>query len=341
MSVTFRRAVDGDIGLIIGLAGASGSGKTYSAMRLAAGIAGNKPFAVIDTEAGRARHYARQFAFDHADLRPPYRPLAYADALKAADDAGYPVIVVDSFSHEHAGEGGILDWQEEELTRMAGTDWKRREACKMASWIKPKGDHKKMVSRLLKLQAHVILCFRAEQKIEIVTQNGETKVVPKKIASGFSDWIPICEKNILYELTSSFLLTPDAPGIPKPIKLQEQMRPFVNLNAPLDEQAGRKLAEWAKGGKEVAPSPAQALQDAAQELSGEPVEVTVEDTATPPFIWRMGKWKSAHIADIDTSYLQWFVESGKDGDHKEAARAELERRQNQVSLMGSESEEVA
>ena len=91
----------------------------------------------------------------------------------------------------------------------------------------------------------------------------------------------------------------------------------------------------------VPPSPAQALQDAAQELAGEPVEVTVEDTATPPFVWRMGKWKSAHIADIDTSYLEWFVENGKDGDHKEAARAELGRRQNQVSLMGSESEEVA
>ena len=92
----------------------------------------------------------------------------------------------------------------------------------------------------------------------------------------------------------------------------------------------------------VPPSPAQALQDAAQELAGEPVEVTVEDTSVPPpFVWRMGKWKSAHITDIDTSYLEWFVENGKDGDHKEAARAELERRQNQVSLMGSESEEVA
>ena len=92
----------------------------------------------------------------------------------------------------------------------------------------------------------------------------------------------------------------------------------------------------------VPPSPAQALQDAAQELAGEPVDVTVEDTSVPPpFVWRMGKWKSAHITDIDTSYLEWFVENGKDGDHKEAARAELERRQNQVSLMGSESEEVA
>lgn len=93
--------------------------------------------------------------------------------------------------------------------------------------------------------------------------------------------------------------------------------------------------------KTAAKPPAQALQDAAQQLAGEPVDVTVEDTATPPFVWRMGKWKSAHIADIDTSYLQWFAENGKDGDHKEAARAELERRQNQVSLMGAESEEVA
>ena len=54
----------------------------------------------------------------------------------------------------------------------------------------------------------------------------------------------------------------------------------------------------------VPPSPAQALQDAAQALAGEPVDVTVEDTSVPPpFVWRMGKWKSAHIADIDTSYL--------------------------------------
>jgi len=109
------------------------------------------------------------------------------------------------------------------------------------------------------------------------------------------------------------------------------------------DQAEAKPAEKAplQAFRPVDNGGARTLQDAAHELAGEPVEVTVEDTATPPFIWRMGKWKSAHIADIDTGYLQWFVESGKDGDHKEAARAEIERRQNQVSLMGSESEEVA
>lgn len=92
----FKPAVRESVGLIIGLAGPSGSGKTYSAMRLASGISGDKPFAVIDTEGGRAKHYADQFKFDHGDLMPPFRPQAYAEAIHAADAAGYPVIVVDS-----------------------------------------------------------------------------------------------------------------------------------------------------------------------------------------------------------------------------------------------------
>jgi len=259
-SVTFRRAVREDVGLVVGIAGPSGSGKTFSAMRLAAGMSGGRPFAVIDTEAGRSKHYADRFAFDHADLQAPFNPIAYADVIKAADDAHYPVIVVDSFSHEHAGDGGLLDWHEQELDRMAGQDYKRREACKMAAWIKPKTAHKQMVSRLLQVRAHLILCFRAEQKIEIVRgSGGGMEIQPKKIASGFSDWIPICEKNILYELTASFLLTPDAPGVPKPIKLQEQMREFVDLKAPLNEEAGKRMATWAKGGAAkpvVSPHPA-------------------------------------------------------------------------------------
>lgn len=249
MSITFRRAIREQIGLIIGLAGASGSGKTLSAMRLAAGIANGRPFAVIDTEAGRAKHYASDFTFDHGDLGPPFRPDAYAEAIRSADKAEYPVIVVDSCSHEHAGEGGLLDWHEEELDRMAKDDWKKRESCKMTAWIKPKMSHKQMVSRLLQVRAHLILCFRAEQKIDIVRgADGRMEMQPKKLASGFSDWIPICEKNLLYELTASFLLTPDAPGIPKPIKLQKQMREFIDLKSPLDEEAGRKLAAWAAGG---------------------------------------------------------------------------------------------
>ena len=240
---SFRPALRENVGLLIGLAGASGSGKTYTAMRLAKGIAGDKPFCVIDTEAGRAKHYADAFRFDHGDMKPPFSPSAYADAIRAADDAHYPVIVVDSMSHEHAGEGGILDMQEAEFARMGG-----RDAVKMASWIKPKGEHRRMVSRLLQVRAHLILCFRAEEKIEMVRVDGKMEVRKKQTATGLDGWVPICEKNLPYELTASFLLMAARPGVPLPIKLQEQHKALFPLDAPITEQSGLALAKWAAGG---------------------------------------------------------------------------------------------
>lgn len=248
MSFTFKAAKREAVGLLIGLAGGTGSGKTFTALRLATGLANGKPFALIDTEAGRAKHYADQFKFDHGDLRAPFRPDAYADAIKAADDAGYPVIVVDSTSHVWAGDGGVLDWQEEELQRMAGDDYSKRERVKMAAWIKPKVSHKHMMQKLLQVRAHLILCFRAEQKIEMVKQDGKLVIVQKQSLTGLDGWIPVCEKNLPFELTASFLLTADAPGIPKPIKLQQQHRPFFPLDKPITEQSGIALGEWARGG---------------------------------------------------------------------------------------------
>jgi hypothetical protein len=264
MAFTFRPAKREAVGLLIGLAGASGSGKTYSALRLAKGLAQSKPFCLIDTEAGRAKHYADQFAFDHGDLHAPFSPAAYAEAIAAADAAGYPVIVVDSASHEHAGEGGILDMQEAELNRMAGDDWKKREAVKMASWVKPKMEHKRMVQKLLQVRAHLILCFRAEAKIEMVKVNGKMEVRPKQTLTSLDGWIPICEKSLPFELTASFLLLPDAPGIPQAIKLQEQHRPFFPVGQHITEAAGVSLAQWAAGGAVQAPkaAPKPAEKDA-------------------------------------------------------------------------------
>jgi hypothetical protein len=250
MTFEFRPAVRENVGLLVSLSGGTGSGKTFSAMRLAAGISGEKPFAVVDTEAGRARHYADKFRFDHGDLAPPFSPDRYAEAIKAADDAKYPVIVVDSASHEHSGDGGLLDMHDAELNRMAADDWKKREACKMAAWIKPKTQHKAMVNKLLQVRAHLILCLRAEEKVEMVRgDDGKMKIVPKKTRTGKDGWAPICEKNLPFEMTCSFLLLADNPGVPQPIKLEEQLRHIFPADKPIDEASGRALAAWASGAK--------------------------------------------------------------------------------------------
>jgi hypothetical protein len=191
----------------------------------------------------------------------PFRPEHYTEAIVAADKAGYPVIVVDSTSHVWAGDGGCLDWHDEIVEQMVERkrklaedkgwqfdEWRTREASNISAWIDPKTSHKRMVQRLLQLRAHVILCFRAEEKIEIVKEQGKTVVRPKVSITGAHGWIPLCEKSLPFELTTSLLLTADAPGIPKPIKLQEQHRSMVPLDQPITEDTGKALAAWASGG---------------------------------------------------------------------------------------------
>lgn len=279
MTISFKPALRENVGLWINLVAGTGGGKTFTAMRLASGICAGKPFAVIDTENRRALHYADQFKFDHAELRPPFRPEAYADAIVAADKGGYPVIVVDSGSHVWAGDGGVLDWQEEELERMAGNDYAKRDRVKMTAWIKPKMAHKQMVQKLLQVKAHIILCLRAEEKIEMVKEDGKLVVRPKQSMTGKDGWIPVCDKNLPFEATCSFLLLASNPGIPHPIKLQNQHRSIFPLDKPITEESGKFLAQWAAGAvpKQESLDTPRPTESAT---SGAPAYVTVDQALT-------------------------------------------------------------
>jgi hypothetical protein len=251
MPFSFRPLRRTSIALLLGLAGGTGSGKTYSALLLARGIANGHPVAGIDTENGRMDHYAELFPEVRAtQITAPFRPDKYADAIEAAErfliDQKVPVehrvTVVDSASHEWYGEGGCLEWHDE---LMAG-----QQSKNLSAWIEPKKAHKRMVNRLLQLQSHVILCFRAEPKVEAKKgENGRLEIVPKESLTGIDGWIPIAEKNLPFELTASFLLMADRPGVPRPIKLQEQHRAMFPLDKPIGEESGRAMADWARGGQ--------------------------------------------------------------------------------------------
>lgn len=247
-SFSFRPASRENVGLLIALAGASGSGKTFSALRLARGLAGDGKIAFIDTEARRALHYADRFGFLHADMRPPFRPARFVEAIRAAEDAGASVVIVDSMSHEYDGEGGIIDWADE----LAANGVKSP-----GNWKDPKLAHKKVMNALLQMRAHLIFCLRADEKIEIIREGGKTQVRPL-------GWMPICEKRFMFEMTASFTLTPDRPGFPQyhlPHKVQEQHRAMFPEGEPIGERAGEALRAWAAGG---AAPPAAAPADNTQ-----------------------------------------------------------------------------
>ena len=256
MTFHFAPAKREQVSLLIALAGASGSGKTYSALRLAKGISPDGKIMFIDTEARRGLHYAEQFNFMHADMRPPFAPARFIEGIQAAEAAGAEVVIIDSFSHEHDGIGGLIDWAD----RLASEGVKSP-----GNWKEPKSAHKKLMNALLQCRATIIFCLRADEKIEIIRENGKTVVRPL-------GWMPICEKRFMFEMTASFTLTPDRPGIPHfdlPHKLQQQHRAFFSDTAPIGEASGHALAEWARGGSPV--SPHSAVEAAAPSESPQPV----------------------------------------------------------------------
>lgn len=240
MSFTFRPAKLEHGQLFIGISGPSWSGKTYSALRLATGIAAGGKIVGIDTENGRMLHYANRFSFDHTLLDPPFSPQRYGEAIKAAAALEPAVLIIDSLSHEHTGEGGVLDMHDAE--QAAG----KKDP---AAWVLPKGARKRLIMDILRLKCHVIACMRAEDQTEWVKDaGGKLKPVPKRTLSGHVGWIPVVGKEWPYEFTVSLLVTPDALGVPKPVKLYDEHKPLVPLDRPLDEQVGRRLGGWARGG---------------------------------------------------------------------------------------------
>lgn len=276
MTYEFRpaRSIDAVRSLLIALAGSSGSGKTYSALRIATGLVEGtgKRIRFIDTEGGRGLHYKDQFDYDYTEIAAPFRPMTYQDAILAAEqDPQTGVIVVDSLSHEWEGEGGILEWADEILLS-AGTWPDGNPKMKPpAQWKEPKQAHKRFMNRMLQCRAHLIFCLRAEEKMLMETQTDnqgrkKTVVVAAKDRPLHERWAPICEKRFMYEMTASFLMldktSGGTPGVPVPLKLQEQHKGAFPDGKHISEASGHALAEWAGGGHPTA-APSQAASTSA------------------------------------------------------------------------------
>ena len=261
-----KPAVRERVPLLVGLMGCSGSGKTFSALRLATGIqqvTGGDIYG-IDTEARRMLHYADQFKFKHIQFDAPFGSLDYLAAIRHCVNQGAKVIVVDSMTHEHSGPGGYLLIQEAEVQRMAGDDYAKRERVKMAGWIKPSNLRQQMITGILQLNVNFVFCFRAKEKTKPIKGGGIQEL-------GF---MPIAGDELLFEMTVNALLPPKSGGVPQwrsdqvgerlMMKLPTQFETIFAESAPLSESIGRQLAEWARGGSASpvsTPSPATGEAD--------------------------------------------------------------------------------
>lgn len=329
MTFSFRPAIRESTPVLIALAGPSGGGKTYSAMRLARGLVGPAgKIAFIDTEARRALHYAGKFKFDHGELAPPFTPESYRAAVEAAEKhvGTNGAIVIDSATHEWSGDGGCQDIHDESIQKMVGDepDMKKRaakmERLSALGWRDAKMRHKRMMSRLLQCRAHLIFCLRAEEKIkfekvEKTGDNGRTYTTTAIVPIG---WQPLCEKNFMFEMTASFMLSDLVKHLPTAIKLQDQHAPFFPLDKPIDEKAGELLAAWAKGGVAVAPAPKAETPPAEQPHDPNTGEVKTENPMSPEYI-AAEQWANSTIKKMDTVTSAEFLDAWLDKNRDKLA----------------------
>jgi ABC-type dipeptide/oligopeptide/nickel transport system ATPase subunit len=254
--------------LLIGLYGSSGSGKTYSALRLATGmqrVTGGE-IMVVDTEAKRALHYSTRFKFRHVEFKAPFGPMDYVAAVHHCVAKGAGVIIIDSCSHEWEGPGGVLEMHDAEVDRLCEKDggknaptWKR-ESMNFPAWARPKQEHQRFINSLLQVECNFILAFRSKEKIKLLTkaEKEAAKAAGEKVEAvkplGF---MPIGDPSLIYEMTASCLLLPGAGGIPtwtglEPgerlmTKVPEQFKKLLAKPEPLSEDLGEAMARWAAG----------------------------------------------------------------------------------------------
>ncbi len=212
----------------ISLAGDSGSGKTYSAIRLARGLVGEQgKIGVIDTEQKRASLYADCFGgFNVINFEPPYSPSRYRDAIKTFKDAGYNAMVIDSMSHEWESVGGILDMVDN--SKMKG----------LGVWKEPKAEHRKLMTAILNGGMHVIMCYRVKyEMIDAVDHNGKATKIKSSTPT------IVTEPNTDYDVTVKLFMDKNT-RFPTIMKCPEGIEFLFKNNQYITEQSGSKLIEW-------------------------------------------------------------------------------------------------
>jgi hypothetical protein len=198
---------------------------------------------MINAEGARGHQYADEFDYTAIDITRPYRPERYTEALRytLALDPKPAVVIIDSMSHMHNGPGGLIEYQSDELDRLAGTDQKRRDRMNPTAWIKPKAAENAFIYTMLEADCSLVLCFRAKEK----TKWGGTPV-PLGLQ-------PVAGEQIAFETMFTLMLPPHCKGVPN-LEISELRKPFDKLipaGVPLDENLGRALGAWAAGSAEL------------------------------------------------------------------------------------------
>lgn len=226
-----QKAERSQVKLRLGLSGASGFGKSYSALLLAYGITNDwTKIAVIDTENNSASLYSHLGDFNVLSLNEPYSPERYIQAIDICEKEEIEVIIVDSITHEWSGKGGCLELHEQ----LGG---------RFQDWAKITPRHQSFIDKILNSNSHVITTVRRKMDYSLdKDSNGKTKVM--KLGTK-----EITREGFEYELTVNFEIIND-----NHLVTASKDRTGMFSGKPefvINSFTGQKLIEWCNLGISV------------------------------------------------------------------------------------------
>jgi len=237
MTISIRKAKRSATKLRILLTSPSGGGKTFGALLLAKGLGGKT--VVIDTEEGSSDLYDELHEFDVIDLKPPFTPERYVEAISGAEAAGYDVIVIDSVTHCWSGKGGCLELVDDiAKAQFRGNTWSA------FSVITPRW--RAFVDAILRSSAHVICTGRSKTETAQVEDHGRKKVTKLGMKLEARDGLE-------YEFTTVLDLVHDGHYA---TVSKDRTGIFGGDPKPITVETGKRLAEWLAGGEAVKAEPA-------------------------------------------------------------------------------------
>lgn len=214
--------------LRLGISGASGSGKTWSALEIATGMGGK--IGMIDTEAGRGELYGDDFEYDIIRLEAPYSPERYIEAIKAFQNNGYDIVILDSLSHAWVGEGGVLS-----IVDKAGAN------SFTQGWRVGTPKQNALIDAITTSPMHIIATLRVKTEY-VVEKNAHGKSEPRKI--GLS---PVQRDGLEYEFTVFIDMNQDnVAHITK-----DNTKMYQNQYIKPTKDMGKHLMNWLNSGKEA------------------------------------------------------------------------------------------
>nr|WP_293303494.1 AAA family ATPase [Allomuricauda sp.] len=226
-----EKATNKEIKLRIGLSGASGFGKTYSALLLAYGLTNDwTKIAVIDTENSSSNLYSHLGGFNILSLSPPYSPENYINAIKSCENASMEVIIIDTITHEWKGVGGCLDLH-------------RKEGGRFRDWHKIGVLHESFINAVQMSTCQVITTVRRKQEY-IIDKNQQGRLEVRKFGTKEET-----RNGWEYEMTLNFELVNEQHFV-----RATKDRTGLFLNRPefiISKTTGRVLRHWVETGKEM------------------------------------------------------------------------------------------